>query len=315
MASAPDPSAEENVGADHADYESSFLERAYRALLAENGFDHHLRDLADTARTYTACERVVIERAGLLDPNAEPIDAVHGRWTSREESTLEADLSPSLQMPVITDGVAAHVMTFFKGTTPGRFSPSELEHVRRFADLAGLILAGAARAEVVGRLMHVEDGPAVASRNDFEDEVSSALASHDGQAGFMIVRIDDLNEVNQRHGREVGDEVLRLVARSLRETVGPLGTVGRVRRHEFAAVLPGESYGRTRELAAALDRAFENPLPVLGRDDVSAAIAVGVAAATSGASDSVAPLFHAAYSALERELRTPKQRGSRWLIP
>jgi diguanylate cyclase (GGDEF)-like protein len=130
----------------------------------------------------------------------------------------------------------------------------------------------------------------------------------------VIVRISDLSEINQRHGREVGDEVLRLVARSLRETIGSLGTVGRVRRHEFGAVLPGESYDRTSELARELEKTFVNPLPVLGRNDVSATIAIGVAAASNG-DGSVVPLFHAAYTALERGLGRQRRRGSRWLIP
>jgi len=179
---------------------------------------------------------------------------------------------------------------------------------------AGLILAGAARAGAVGRLLRAEDGPAVASRNDFEDQVAAALEAHDGQASFVIVRISDLSEINQRHGREVGDEVLRLVARSLRATIGSLGTVGRVRRHEFGAVLPGESYDRTSELARELEKTFVNPLPVLGRNDVSATIAIGVAAASNG-DGSVVPLFHAAYTALERRLGPQRRRGSRWLIP
>ena len=203
-------------------------------------------------------------------------------------------------------------MAFYKASSPGRFSPSELEHARRLVDLAGLVLDGAARAESFAGLVQIEDAPAMVTRNDFEDEVFNALESHGGTAGFMIVRIVDLNEVNQRNGREVGDEVLRLVARSMRTTVGSAGTVGRIRRHEFGAVLPAESFARTSELARELQRAFTNPLPVLGRDDVSARIAVGVAAALDGKPRSVVPLFHAAYTALERELGKPRRRDSRW---
>jgi diguanylate cyclase (GGDEF)-like protein len=311
-----DPTTASNVGAppigSSDDYEASFLARAYRTLLEHDDFDGHLRDLAETAKTLTACERVVIERAGSVRIDAEGAESLDGPWSSSDPGGLVEEGQPSLVLPVITDGLATHVMAFYKNSTPGRFSPTELEHARRLGDLTGLILAGAARAAVFARLMRVEDGPAVATRNDFEDEVVSALASHGGKAGFMIVRISDLNAVNQRHGRDVGDEVLRLVARSLRETIGSLGTVGRIRRHEFGAVLPGETFARTRELAKELDKAFSSPLPVLGRDDVSATIAVGVAASRAGDPGSVAPLFHAAYTALERELGSYRPRGSRW---
>ncbi|MFZ1878614.1 MAG: hypothetical protein WAU41_00495 [Gaiellaceae bacterium] len=39
-----------------------------------------------------------------------------------------------------------------------------------------------------------------------------------------------------------------------------------------------------------------------------------MAAATGGDSGSVVPLFHAAYTALERGLGKDRRRGSRWLI-
>jgi diguanylate cyclase (GGDEF)-like protein len=293
------------------DYEQRFLASAYRALLSHESFDALLGSLAETARARTACERVVIERAGFNQPVAGTA-SLPGPWASPGSERLSPHAQPSLALPVVTDGVAGHVMTFYKASTPGRFSPSELDHARRLVDLAGLLLDGASRAESLAALVRVDDAPAIATRNDFEDEVFTALQSHGGSAGFMIVRISDLNEVNQRHGREVGDEVLRLVARSMRQTVGSVGSVGRIRRHEFGAVLPGESFARTSALAKELDKTFANPLPVLGRDDVSARIVVGVAAALDGNAGSVVPLFHAAYTALERELGKPGRRDSRW---
>ncbi len=294
------------------DYEDHLLASAYRALLSHENFDGLLAGLAETARARTACERVVIARTGFSPPVAGATDSLPGPWTSLGPERLAPHAQPSLALPVLTDGVAAHVMTFYKASSPGRFSPSELEHARRLVDLAGLVLDGAARAESLAGLVRIDDAPAMATRNDFEDEVFNALESHGGTAGFMIVRIADLNEVNQRNGREVGDEVLRLVARSMRTTIGSAGTVGRIRRHEFGAVLPGESFARTSEPARQLEKAFTNPLPVLGRDDVSARIVVGVAAALDGQPGSVVPLFHAAYTALERELGKPRRRDSRW---
>jgi diguanylate cyclase (GGDEF)-like protein len=294
------------------DYEGRYLASAYRALLSHESFDELLASVAETAKARTGCERVVIERTALSPPGKAGGESPIGPWTSLGPERLAPPAQPSLALPILTDGVAGHVMSFYKASAPGRFTPSELEHARRLVDLAGLVLDGAARAESFATLARVDDAPAMATRNDFEDEVFKALESHDGTAGFMIVRIADLNEVNQRIGREVGDEVLRLVARALRTTVGSAGTVGRIRRHEFGAVLPGESFARTSELARELDKAFTNPLPVLGRDNVSATIAVGVAAALDGRPGSVVPLFHAAYTALERELGRPRRRDSRW---
>jgi diguanylate cyclase (GGDEF)-like protein len=214
---------------------------------------------------------------------------------------------------VVADGVASHVMSFYKKHGPGRFSPTELSHAWRLGALAGLVLTGAARADLCAQLMHQKEGHDVASRADFEDDVLSALNANEGRAGFFVVRVSDLSSVNQHHGREVGDEVLRLVARALREAVTPLGAVGRIRRNEFAAVLPAADFAGIKALAKKLHSTFDSPLPVLGRDDVSATIGIGIAAA-SGSARSVVPLFHAAYGSLERDLksRQHKPRASRW---
>ena len=52
-------------------------------------------------------------------------------------------------------------------------------------------------------------------RDEFENEVLAAVEDHDGKAALLIVPVSDLDVANRRHGREVGDEVLRLVARSM----------------------------------------------------------------------------------------------------
>lgn len=302
-ANVPSFDAEEN-------YEASLLAQAFRALLPQESLDQLLCDLAEAARAQTNCEHVVIERTrGAADRDLR----LHGPWASRG-ADHRAESLPSLELPVVVDGFSTHAIRFFKHRSPSRFSRTELDHARRLGDLAGLVLQGALPRESSPRPLEVDSEPAVPAHQDFEDEVMSALKSHDGKAALLVVRVSDLEQVNRRYGREVGDEVLRLVARSMREVIGSAGTVGRVRRHEFGAVLPGEDFARASQRAQAMDKLFVNPQPVLGRDDVHATIAVGVAAAMDGNPGSVAPLFHAAYQVLERELAELERRprASRW---
>jgi diguanylate cyclase (GGDEF)-like protein len=292
-------------------YEVSLLAQAFRALLSQESLDQLLCELAEAARVHTNCEHVVIERTrGAADRGLR----LHGPWAS-SGAEYRAESLPSLELPVVVDGFSSHAIKFFKRRSPDRFSRTELDHARRLGDLAGLVLqGGASLRESSPRRLEPDHEPAEPARQDFEDAVLAALESQHGKAALLIARVSDLDQVNRRHGREVGDEVLRLVARSMREVIGSAGTVGRVRRHEFGAVLPGEDFARASERAKALDKLFANPQPVLGRDDVDATIAVGVAAAVDGDPGSVAPIFHAAYQALERELAELKRRprASRW---
>jgi diguanylate cyclase (GGDEF)-like protein len=281
-------------------YEEHVLARAYRTLLENEDFDALLRDLAETARSYTNCDEVVI---GAIDASG-PSAATEELWTSGSAGAPTSDplARPSLPMPVVSDGRATHVMTFYKRDQKERFTPGEVDHAKRFSELAGLVVSGAALVGGFHGRSGIDDETGVLIRRGFEDDVMHALSANEGRAGLFIVRIADLEQINTRWGREVGDEVLRLVARAIREAIGTAGTVGRLRRHEFGGLLPGLDLARTGEFAAATQRALANPLPVLGIPDVSASVVVGIAAAQGGLPNSVAPLLHATYQALENAL-------------
>ena len=69
--------------------------------------------------------------------------------------------------------------------------------------------------------------------------------------GVSILDVDGLGPVNAEFGREVGDEVLREVARRLKGTLRPYDVVGRLQSDEFLIITP-----RTGEydIGDALDR-------------------------------------------------------------
>jgi diguanylate cyclase (GGDEF)-like protein len=278
-------------------YEEHVLARAYRTLLENEDFDALLRDLAETARNYTNCDEVVI---GAIDASGLSA-ATEELWTSGSVAGPTGDplARPSLPIPVVSEGRETHAMTFYKRDLKESFTSAEVEHAKRFSELAGLVVSGAALVGGLHGRSGIDDETGVLIRRGFEDDVIEALSANEGRAGLFIVRVADLEQINTRWGREVGDEVLRLVARAMREAIGTAGTVGRLRRHEFGGLLPGLDLARTGEFAAATQRALTNPLPVLGIPEVSASVVVGIAAAHGGLPNSVAPLLHAAYQALE----------------
>jgi len=278
-------------------YEDHVLARAYRTLLGNEEFDDLFRDLAENARKDANCDEVVIS---VIDSNG-PDEVGEAPWTSGSVSGSTNDplLRSSLPMPIVSGGRATHVMTFYKSDRRGRFSATDIEHARRSSEIAGLVVSGAALVGAFGGPAGIDDDTGVLIRRGFEDDVMAALSANDGRAGLFIARVADLEQINNRWGREVGDEVLRLVARAMRDAIGTAGTVGRLRRHEFGGLLPGLDLARTTEFAAATRRSLSNPLPVLGRSDVYGSIVIGMAAAEGGRPNSVIPLLHAAYKTLE----------------
>ncbi len=75
----------------------------------------------------------------------------------------------------------------------------------------------------------------------FKDRLQSALAQarrHQWQLAVMFLDLDDFKAVNDAHGHDVGDAVLRLVADRLREFVRDGDTVCRRSGDEFLYLMP-----------------------------------------------------------------------------
>lgn len=65
---------------------------------------------------------------------------------------------------------------------------------------------------------------------------------------LVVADIDHFKEINDRHGHDLGDRVLREIGALLREVFWPQGIVGRIGGEEFGMALPGLQRDRAREL-------------------------------------------------------------------
>lgn len=80
----------------------------------------------------------------------------------------------------------------------------------------------------------------IANRHYFEGRLRGTLAELEhqtGTAGLLFMDIDHFKVINDDHGHDVGDRVLRMVAATLRHNVREIDTVGRWGGEEFVAIL------------------------------------------------------------------------------
>jgi diguanylate cyclase (GGDEF)-like protein len=187
------------------------------------------------------------------------------------------------------------------------FSPHAVELAAILVDQAATALALVrARAEagtdpVTGCMNHR------AMRRRLDEEIGRAERSH-SPLSCMLIDLDNFKLVNDRHGHQAGDAMLRSVVHSL---VGEFRAFDRVARYggdEFVVILPNADL---ESAAAAANRALETlgQLPFL--EDISTGVSASIGVAQWEPPMTTDELLEACDAALLRSKRQGKGRVTR----
>jgi len=119
----------------------------------------------------------------------------------------------------------------------------------------------------------------LANRTLFFDRLrQSLLASRRTGDGFAVLAcdLDGFKSVNDTYGHEAGDQVLRLVAETLRSCCREIDTVARIGGDEFALILPRCEPDDVTRAANRVILALSEPIVIDG-DSCSVGASVGIA--------------------------------------
>ena len=93
--------------------------------------------------------------------------------------------------------------------------------------------------------------------------------------GLLFADIDHFNAINDRHGHQVGDEVLRVVAATLLHAVRATDSVARAGGEGFVVVLPHADAAAVRGTAEQLRALVAQSSLVVDRRRVTATVSIG----------------------------------------
>lgn len=225
-------------------------------------------------------------------------------------------LTSALLLPLAERGEVSAVVTLVR-VVPDEFSPAEAGLASGLVEQAATTLALVrARAEagtdaVTGCMNHR------AMRRRLDEEIGRAMRTG-GPLSCLLIDLDDFKLVNDNHGHQAGDAMLRSVVQAL---VGEFRAFDRVARYggdEFVVILPN---AELESAAAAATRALEH-LREISTDGSARPGSIGERQARRGISASIgvaqwqAPmntdeLLEACDAALLRSKRQGKGRVTR----
>jgi diguanylate cyclase (GGDEF)-like protein len=146
----------------------------------------------------------------------------------------------------------------------------------------------------------------LATRRLLQDRLNVAVQTakrHQTCLAVLMLDMDRFKQINDTFGHATGDEVLRITANRLLESVRKSDTVARMGGDEFVVLLPDLLEPQAAEkIAANLVETLATPIPFAGRE-VPVSVSVGVCTVSAGETDAdtlLANVDVALYHAKER---------------
>lgn len=176
---------------------------------------------------------------GLLDgPPQSPPLSVAARKPALTRPTLPRELGDS-------DPVAERLVEVVAESSD--LAREYMRQTRLFRDLA-------LRDPVTG----------LGNRRAFDDWVYLHTQAEDEAGALLMIDVDKFKQVNDTHGHDTGDRILRLVGQAITASIRPQDFAARIGGDEFAAILPLASLEVAREIGERVRRAIADTadLPV-----------------------------------------------------
>lgn len=141
------------------------------------------------------------------------------------------------------------------------------------------------------------------NRRWFFEEGARLLRAHGAQGPVAVLAfdLDHFKSINDRHGHQTGDQVLKVFADIAQEVAGPNVLLARIGGEEFAALLMGDAARQAQSLGESVARRFAGTASERAdRSEIRATVSIGLARFDDNApplADSLAAADRALYRA------------------
>ncbi|CAN0655995.1 diguanylate cyclase [Nitratireductor aquimarinus] len=199
-------------------------------------------------------------------------------WLLRSDISIfpaPQDLKSFIQILFVTGVLLATAIIF------GIFFiyPLIRTQVREEGKLRAMTETLSARSESLQHAALTDSLTGMQNRRFFDDALREYLQEFrriEKPVGLMVLDLDHFKQVNDTHGHDVGDDVLREVARCLKDLTRYHDVVARMGGEEFAVVAPNMNNESLVKLAERIRRAVSQLLIEASNVNIRVTISVGL---------------------------------------
>ncbi len=139
------------------------------------------------------------------------------------------------------------------------------------------------RKELERRMEHLIDHDFLTglfNRRRFEQALAQetkSAARYGGHGAVILIDLDHFKEVNDRFGHKAGDDLLKMVARALKDRIRATDMLARLGGDEFGMILPQADENQARVVADEIVKTLRRQAAMLGEAVIPITASVGVA--------------------------------------
>lgn len=175
--------------------------------------------------------------------------------SKRAHRTADLVTAHMLCLPLSAGDEVLGNLTIVRSAERGEFSDSDIEICRTFADIVTAALTNALLFEKT-ELLSITDGlTGLFVFRYFREALSAEVeraARYEHPFVLMMIDLDDFKDINDNHGHQVGNAVLRSVAGHVKTAVRASDISCRFGGEEFAVILPHTDIVQARVVADRL---------------------------------------------------------------
>jgi len=230
------------------------------------------------------------ELDSLFGVSSEPM---LGAYHARDHGFLFAEGTTSLRsiasLPLVRYGSLIGCLNLGSEQEARYIEGAATDFLQRLATVVAICIENATNHERLKRVGLTDSLTGVNNRRFFDqrltEEVGRALRTQEPLT-CLFLDVDHFKRVNDTHGHQTGDQVLRVVAGLIREQLRASDVLGRYGGEEFAALLVNASGDAVMEIAERIRAVIaEHVFKSVEEVSLAATISIGVSTLTASLAD------------------------------